>query len=155
MNLAAPFIMQVPPFKASLLAALPFVDVLIGNESEAAAFAASEGWPEGLPLAEVASRLAGLPKASGHRARCVIITQGSGPTLVAAGGRVSAHPVLPLPKEALVDTNGAGDAFAGGLLSQLVAGKGFDEAVRAGHYCAHTVIQRSGCTYPDSPEFVW
>ena len=39
MNLSAPFIMQVPPFKKVLLDALPFVDFLFGNETEAATFA--------------------------------------------------------------------------------------------------------------------
>jgi adenosine kinase len=155
MNLAAPFIVQVPPFKAALMEAMPYIDVLVGNESEAAAFAASEGWPAELPLAEVARRICGLPKASGHCGRTVVITQGAEATLVATGGRVTSYPVIPLAKEQLVDTNGAGDAFVGGLLSQLVAGKGWAECCRAGNYAANTVIQRSGCTFPEAPEFQW
>jgi adenosine kinase len=43
----------------------------------------------------------------------------------------------------------------GGFLSQLVAGKSIEECVRAGNYTAHVVIQRSGCTFPASPSFVW
>ena len=39
MNLSAPFIMQVPPFKKVLLDALPYVDYLFGNETEAVTFA--------------------------------------------------------------------------------------------------------------------
>ena len=35
--------MQVPPFKATLMESMPFIDFLFGNETEAAAFAASEG----------------------------------------------------------------------------------------------------------------
>lgn len=49
----------------------------------------------------------------------------------------------------------AGDAFVGGFLSQLVAGKSIEECVRAGNYAANIVIQRSGCTFPETPEFVW
>lgn len=49
----------------------------------------------------------------------------------------------------------AGDAFVGGFLSQLVAGKSIEECVRAGNYAANIVIQRSGCTFPECPEFVW
>jgi sugar/nucleoside kinase (ribokinase family) len=41
-NLSAPFIMQVPPFKAVLLDTMPYIDILFGNEHEAAAFAESE-----------------------------------------------------------------------------------------------------------------
>lgn len=44
MNLSAPFIMEVPPFKATLMKALPHVDFLFGNENEARTFAKSEGW---------------------------------------------------------------------------------------------------------------
>ena len=35
---------QVPPFKETLSKALPYVDFLFGNETEAEAFAKSEGW---------------------------------------------------------------------------------------------------------------
>ena len=51
-------------------------------------------------------------------------------------------------RELLVDTNGAGDAFVGGFLSQLVLDKPIAECVRAGHFAARTIIQRSGCTFP-------
>jgi len=155
MNLAAPFIMQVPPFKAALMETMPFIDVLVGNESEAAPFAASEGWPADLSIAEIATRISGLPKASGHCGRTVVVTQGADATVVASAGAARFYPVIPLAKEQLVDTNGAGDAFVGGLLSQLVVGKDWAEACRAGNYAAHTVIQRSGCTYPPVPEFTW
>ena len=65
-------------------------------------------------------------------------------------------PVELLPKEQLVDTNGAGDAFVGGFLSQLVAGKELLECARAGNYAARVVIQQSGCALPPLPEgFSW
>jgi adenosine kinase len=38
-------------------------------------------------------------------------------------GKVTSYPVDKLAKELLVDTNGAGDAFVGGFLSQLAHGK--------------------------------
>ena len=47
----------------------------------------------------------------------------------------------------------AGDAFVGGFLSQLVQEKSIDECVRAACYAANVVIQRSGCTYPEKPDF--
>lgn len=39
-----PCVTQVPPFKKVLMEALPYVDFLFGNETEAATFAESEGW---------------------------------------------------------------------------------------------------------------
>jgi adenosine kinase len=35
-------------------------------------------------------------------------------------GVVTSYPVELLPKEKLVDTNGAGDAFVGGFLAQVM-----------------------------------
>ena len=37
-------IMQVPPFKKAFTETMPYVDFLFGNETEAEAFAESEGW---------------------------------------------------------------------------------------------------------------
>ena len=59
---------QVPPFKATLMEAMPYIDFLFGNETEAAAFAASESWPD-KNLADIALRIAAFPKASGRRCR--------------------------------------------------------------------------------------
>jgi adenosine kinase len=102
-----------------------------------------------------APQISRLPKANGSRPRTVVITQGKDATAVAVGGRVRYFPVIPVPQELLVDTNGAGDAFVGGFLSQIVAGKSLEEAVRAGNYAANVIIQRSGCTFPSKPEFEW
>jgi adenosine kinase len=63
--------------------------------------------------------------------------------------QVETCPVIAVPKEKLVDTNGAGDAFVGGFLSQIVLGKDLVQAVKAGNFAANVVIQRSGATYPD------
>lgn len=155
LNISAPFICEVPPFKAALLELLPYADFLFANETEARAFAASEGW-ETTDVAEIALRVSRGPKANGARPRTVVFTQGAEPTIVAVAGRTTAYPVTLVPKEKLVDTNGAGDAFVGGFLSQLVAGKGVEEGVRAGHYAAGVIVQRGGCTFPDKPYgFVW
>lgn len=49
----------------------------------------------------------------------------------------------------------AGDAFVGGFLSQLVQEKPIEDCVKAGCYAANVIIQRSGCTYPEKPDFKW
>ncbi|CAL5229682.1 g13050 [Coccomyxa viridis] len=155
MNLSAPFISQVPPFKKTLMEAMPYIDFLFGNETEARAFAESEGWTT-TDVAEIALKAAAFPKQNGSRPRTVVFTQGKDPTVVASLGKIQLYPVIPVAKEKLVDTNGAGDAFVGGFLSQLVAGKDLAEGVRAGNFAANIVIQRSGATFPDKPEgFSW
>ena len=153
MNLSAPFLMEVPPFKATLMQAMPYIDILFGNEMEAATFAKTEGW-ETTDVAEIAVKISQLPRAEGSsKGRVVVFTQGTEPTIVVCDGKVTKFDVTPLPKEKIVDTNAAGDAFVGGYLSQLVLGKEISECARAGMYAAHLIIQRSGCTFPEKPDF--
>jgi adenosine kinase len=63
-NISAPFICQVPPFKAALSAAIQKADFLFGNETEAAAFAESEKWDtkDVKEIAAKISKMDGLKK---------------------------------------------------------------------------------------------
>ncbi|CAH1438415.1 unnamed protein product [Lactuca virosa] len=115
-------------------------------------FSKVHGW-ETDNVEEIAIKISQWPKASGTYKRITVITQGADPVVVAQDGKVSKYPVIFLPKEKLVDTNGAGDAFVGGFLSQLVKEKLIEECVRAGCYASNVIIQRSGCTYPEKPDF--
>lgn len=143
LNLSAPFIAQF--FKVQLEELLPHVDILIGNESEAAAYAEASGLGQAT-LAEIATTLAVLPKSNASRPRVVVITQGADSTLVASSSPSTsaanlkpedANPkVYPVPKLAddkIIDTNGAGDMFAGGFLGAVAQGKTLDEAIEVGH----------------------
>jgi adenosine kinase len=149
MNLSAPFVCEC--FADRLAACIQFCDFIFGNESEAIAYGKSKGYGE--EISHIALKTAAQPKASGTRPRIVVFTQGCLPTLVACNGEITSYPVDPLPKELLVDTNGAGDAFVGGFLSQLAKGKNIAECVRAGHYAARIIIQHSGCSFPKTCDF--
>merc|ERR1711994_175990 len=105
MNLSAPFLMQVPPFKAVFVETMPYVDFIFGNETEALTWAETEGW-ETTDIKFIATRLSLIPSAKGRK-RTVVITQGSDPTIVCVNGICTLHPIIALPKEKLVDTNGA------------------------------------------------
>ncbi|GAA5988807.1 hypothetical protein JCM11641_004859 [Rhodosporidiobolus odoratus] len=157
MNLSAPFIPQF--FKSQVDEMLPFVDILIGNESEAEAYATSHDW-DTKDIATIASKLASLPKHNQSIPRLVVITQGASSTIVASSPPASSnaaqpllsenpktYPVSKLPSEAIVDTNGAGDAFAGGFLGARALGKSVDEAVEAGHKMGQMCVQLSGPTF--------
>jgi len=144
MNLSAPFLAEF--FKDQMAACMPYCDIVFGNESEAENYGKLNGYGTDIPT--VALKLAAQPKASGTRPRVVVITQGAEATIVATEGKVTSYAVDPLAKELLVDTNGAGDAFVGGFLSQLLLGKNYAECCRAGHWASRQIIQRSGCTFP-------
>ncbi|GJN02335.1 hypothetical protein PR202_ga19674 [Eleusine coracana subsp. coracana] len=150
MNLSAPFICEF--FRDAQEKALLYVDYIFGNETEARTFAKVRRW-ETENVEEIALKISQLPKASGTHRRITVITQGCDPVVVSDDGKVKTYPVILLPKEKLVDTNGAGDAFVGGFLSQLVQEKSIDDGVRAACYAANVIIQRSGCTYPEKPDF--
>jgi adenosine kinase len=152
MNLSAPFLMQVPPFLATLMEALPYVDILFGNESEALTFAESQQW-DTKDIKEIALKISAMPVAEGKPSRTVVITQGCDPTVVARDGSATEYAVIPLAKEDLVDTNGAGDAFVGGFISQLVQGSDVAKCCAAGNYAANKIIQESGCKCPGKPDF--
>ena len=106
MNLSAPFISQF--FSEPLLAALPFVDILFGNESEAKAFGEKMKY-EDLSIPAIAQQIAKLPKQDASRPRMVVITQGSDPVIIATAQKIETFNVPPIKKEEIVDTNGAGD----------------------------------------------
>merc|ERR1711904_360743 len=124
-NLSAPFLMMVPPFKALFVELMPTVDFLFGNETEAQTWADSEGW-DTKDVAFIATRLSLIPSVKDKK-RTVVITQGCDPTIVAIGGHVKEYPIIALPKEKLIDTNGAGDAFVGGFLAALSKDKSIEE----------------------------
>eukprot|EP00268_Persea_americana_P012219 TRINITY_DN15121_c0_g1_i1.p1 TRINITY_DN15121_c0_g1~~TRINITY_DN15121_c0_g1_i1.p1 ORF type:complete len:152 (-),score=37.12 TRINITY_DN15121_c0_g1_i1:212-667(-) len=150
MNLSAPFICEF--FKDVQEKALPYMDCVFGNETEARTFSRVHGW-ETENVEDIALKISAWPKASGTHKRITVITQGADPVVVAEDGKVKLFPVILLPKEKLVDTNGAGDAFVGGFLSQLVLEKPIEDCIRAGSYAANVIIQRSGCSYPQYPDF--
>ena len=92
LNISAPFVVEVPPFRAAFNELLPLVDYLFGNESEARAYAAAEGW-DTEDVEEIALRVSRLPKRNGCRARTVVFTQGADPTVVAVNGKIQLFPV--------------------------------------------------------------
>ena len=149
LNLSAPFIVDF--FGDQLATALPYADFLFGNEGEAAAFGKKHNLGE--DLKEVALAAAAMPKKDGSRPRTVVFTQGSQSTIVACDGKVTEYAVSPLAKELLVDTNGAGDAFVGGFLSQLVNGKDMEACVKAGHFAATYIIQQSGTQFDKACDY--
>jgi len=152
LNLSAPFIVQEPYCRAVVEKLLPSVDYLFGTALEARAYADAVGW-ETTDVEFIALRLSLVPMAGDKPYRKVVITQGCDPTVVAIRGKLTKYPVLQLPAEKIVDTNGAGDAFVGGFLAALAQSKVMEACCKAGAYSASVVIQHSGCTYPAKPDY--
>jgi len=146
-NLSATFICETQ----QLVDILPYVDLLFGNESEALAFAQKQGWTD-TSVETIAPKIASFQKAN-NKARTVVITQGANATVVFTNQTMKTYPVPPLEPSKIVDSNGAGDAFVGGFLSQLVRGASIDRCIEAGHYASRTILQVSGTILRGKPTF--
>jgi len=154
MNLSAPFLMQVPPFLEAVKSLLPYADIVICNDDEARTLAKAMEWEPVDDLAATAEKLAKTTKHNEKRARTVVFTQGAKPAVVYRDGKCTEYEPVALDDEhPLVDENGAGDAYVGGLLAALARNKSFDEAMATAAYAAWVVIQRHGCALPaDKPK---
>ncbi|KAL9634885.1 MAG: hypothetical protein Q9164_003815 [Protoblastenia rupestris] len=147
LSLSAPFIPTV--FKEALEKTSPYWDYVIGNESEAACWAEGQGL-ETRDVKEIARLMAELPKENGRRKRTAVVTQGTEPTVVAIQGEkeVKEFPVHKIEEKEICDTNGAGDAFAGGFVAGIVDGKPLGECIDMGHWLASLSIKELGPQYP-------
>jgi adenosine kinase len=141
---SAPFVAQF--FNSQLSQVFEYCDLIFGNETEAEAWATTTGQPDAKDIPAIAKALASLPKVNTQRPRVVIITQGAQPTILVSSDDPSnarSFPIIPLRDDEIVDTNGAGDAFAGGFLGALVAGKSIDDAVGIGHKLASMCVKQA------------
>lgn len=150
LNVSAPFVMEF--YKKPLEDVLPYVDILFGNELEAEAFAKFFDLKVN-SVPEIALEIAKYPKVNNSRARVVVITRGSDPVILVNEGKIEEIPVMPLKQDQIVDTNGAGDAFTGGFISQIVRGRPLKECVQCAMYAASHIIQNSGCSFAGPSEF--
>jgi len=104
--------------------------------------------------------LAKFEKKNKSKKRVVIITCGPDPAYVYeydfTKNKTSFSGLFPpndVPEENVIDTNGAGDGFAGGFLSRYIMGKSINESVSAGHWAAGLIIQSRGCQFPEKCEY--
>lgn len=111
MNLSAPFLCEY--YQEPMMDAFPYVDILFGNETEAETFAKVNDFGT-TDRKEIILKISAMKKINNKKKRIVVITQGSEAILLAKDDMVMEYPVIKLPEEKVVDTNGAGDAFVGG-----------------------------------------
>ncbi|KAK4961728.1 adenosine kinase [Elasticomyces elasticus] len=136
-------------FKDQLDQTAPYWDYVIGNETEAMSYADSHDLKTH-DISAIAKHLANLPKENGKRKRIAIITQGTDPTIIATQGEdsVKTFPVHAIDKNEIVDTNGAGDAFAGGFFAGVAKGEKLETCVDMGQWLAALSLRELGPSYP-------
>jgi adenosine kinase len=138
-----------------------YADIVFANAAEAIFLGNLLKINDPENLSELCIQLAKLSKRNKNKKRVVVITNGPNPAYICEYDH-ALHRVtyfgqnLPdfVPNEHIVDTNGAGDAFAGGFLSKFVKSKSLEECVRAGHWAAAMIIQKRGCHLPVKCEYI-
>jgi ribokinase len=116
-------------------------DYVTPNETEAAALT-------GLPVGNQAEALTAAEELVRRGARNALITLGANGALLHGADGTHQVPAFKVPK--VVDTTGAGDAFAGGFAVALSEGQPPVEAVRFGCATAALSVQKPG-TAPSMP----
>jgi ribokinase len=127
-------VLDPAPARPSLLQAARIGAILTPNESEAAELTGDDG------AEDAARRLAELT------GRPAVVTLGEAGCLVADGDTVTRHRAA--PARAIVDTVGAGDAFAGGLAAALANGDPLEAAVDAALQAAALSLAHAGARPP-------
>ena len=87
--------------------------------------------------------------------KTIIITMGGEPTVCCQTGEEAfTSPIVAIPKEKIVDTNGAGDSYFGGFLAYYIQGKDIKKCLAAGAYASYINLQQRGCSIPETkPDF--
>jgi len=146
-------------YKDDIMALIEYADVFFSNAAEAKYFASLMGYEtEDEDFGKLCKFFAGYPKKKNmNKKRVVIVTCGPNPAYVAEFDFTkneitffgSYTPVY-VNEEDIVDTNGAGDAFAGGFLGRFVKNNNLEECMAAGHWAASIIIQERGCKIPEN-----
>lgn len=147
-NLSALYLTSA--FHKPLVEAMKYVDMLFGNADEYRSFAKEHGWKTE-DLREISRQLIAMEKVNKKRSRIIVITNDLYPVIVAQADCIKEYNIPKLDK--IVDSTGAGDAFAGGFISQYVQCQPIDICVRGGLYASSHVLQHVGCTLEGKPDF--
>ena len=143
LGLSAPYVIEF--FKDRMLEVIPYTEIIICNEEEAAKYGEINGLPG--TVTEVALAISRLPGFT-PRPKKVVVTRGKDPVLIAVDGVAHEFPVPLIDPSKILDTNGAGDSFCGGFFYEYIKGSDLAKCVAAGNYMAGEVIQLSGCSFP-------
>ena len=152
-NLPAEFFLN--KFSEKILEVITYGDVIFANLEEAKFMVTEVLKQEYSDISDLAIILAKLPKKNTKKKRVMIVTCGPDTAYVVIYDHLkdkveyinNFEPLL-VDKNDIVDTNGAGDSFAGGFLAYYITGKPIEDCMLAGHYAAAAIIQKRGVDIP-------
>ncbi len=139
-----------------------YADIIFANAAEANQFCEILKFNTNGKVDDLAEQLCKrIPKINKNKKRIVVVTSGPLPAACFEYDHKNQKvtfcdifPVKNVSQENIIDTNGAGDSFAGGFLSQLMKGKSLDKCMKAGHWAAAVIIQKRGCQIPNDIRYI-
>jgi ribokinase len=134
-------VLNASPWRPLSLETLCTVDYLVVNEREAAALAAAFDWPR-------SARDLALAAAAAVHGLTIVVTLGKQGALAARGNELLR---VQAPDVSVIDTTGAGDAFAGTLIAALEEHARLDEALRRAVAAGSLACSAAGAQ-PSFPE---
>jgi adenosine kinase len=139
-----------------------YADIIFANKAEATLFCEILNFKTTGNVEDLAEQLCTkINKINKNKKRIVVVTSGPFPAACCEFDHKTqkitfcdVFPVKNVSPEHIVDTNGAGDSFAGGFLSQYMKGKSLDKCMKAGHWAAAVIIQKRGCQIPNDIRYI-
>lgn len=144
-------------FNTEICSMIEYADIVFANKEEAKfmakkLFGLDETIISNEPalMKEIAIRLSKLPKKASTKPRIVVITCGPSTAFLSQHDFNSNKSIIfsndpfLVPEEFIVDTNGAGDAFAGAFLAFYIQKHDLLACLKAGHWAATQTIQKRG-----------
>lgn len=132
-------ILNPAPMSGGIRAYLPYVDIIVPNETEFRALTGTDLLDEGGRIL------------MDEGVREVAVTRGAKGYFYISKGKLASEDCVKAP---VVDTTGAGDTFCGALAVKLAAGEDVENALRFANRAAAVTVQRRGAqvSIPTSDE---
>lgn len=144
-------------FKSDIIEMIGYADIIFANLEEAKHFVHNVLNQSFDDVRDLAKIMSSQTKVNKNKKRTVVVTCGPDPLYVAIYDPITdtvefqeSFSPFTVSNDLIIDTNGAGDSFAGGFLAQYVQGNDIETCVKSGNYCAAMIIQRRGFELPTS-----
>jgi len=149
----------IETYKDEILKLLEYADIIFSNQAEAKFLAnlINIEYEEDDIVMLCKQLITYTKKLNTNKNKIIVITCGPNPAFIIEYNYKldkitfsgSYTPIFADENE-IVDTNGAGDAFAGGFLSKYVNGNSLEECMAAGHWASNVIIKQRGFQIPEN-----
>jgi adenosine kinase len=158
-NLPSNFFLK--KFKEDIINLIGYADVVFSNFDEAKTFCNEINKLEEDSIKEIIKKLVKLPKKNKNKKRIFVITSGPLDAWCCAYDFMKekitfckGFPPNDVKEDLIIDTNGAGDSFAGGFLSNYLKGRTLTDCMIAGHWASSVIIQQRGFQIPSDVVYI-